>query len=225
METNKNIPKRLNFLGWAIVVLTGLGLVMALGQAVAGFREGWTAEQAKEAAATIAKENTHLAGRRIYKVADFEWPKGSAASREAVLTVINRIVKQNPACDAINRKSLTMNGGTFQIACEGTGDGQSFEFTAADATNGRGFAPEGPIAPISEADAIPACQQAVLQRVNHPSTVDWSLLSGSFDTFGNGGARFGIDFSAKNSFNLELTYRATCEFKGNKLTDFVAIEQ
>jgi len=185
--------------------------------------EGWVPSSA------LQKVKTSGSGRRIYTAADFEWPIGSAPARPAVLTIINRIIEQNPKCEAIDRQSLTMNGSgkgaTFLIGCDGGEGDQSFEFTAADASNGRSFAPEKPIDPINKSEAREACQNAVTNAANHPSTVDFSMFDTTFDTFGNGEARYTIAFSAKNSFNLELTYIAHCEFKGEKLTSFVLTEK
>jgi hypothetical protein len=171
---------------------------------------------------TLKAVRTNAQGRRLYQAADLQWPAGSAPHRRTFLAVANRIMEQNPKCDAINDQSLSVErdtGGTLlKIACYGAEE-QAFDFRPADASNGRSFAPVAPIAAVDKQQARNACQSAALRLASHPSTVDFHYTGETFDTFGNGGARFTTTLTARNSFNLELTHRATCEFRGNTLQD------
>lgn len=168
----------------------------------------------------LRKVPTATDGRRIYAIGDFDWPKGRVAERAAAVTVMNRIMKERRECEALDHQSLVLNkttkGDVFSIPCFTTGEMLPFDFTAADATNGRSFAK---VDPMEETDAVVACRNAVLSNASHPSTVDFPL-GYDFRTEGEGRTQVLMSATAKNAFNLELKFKVHCDFNGTNLTDF-----
>jgi len=65
------------------------------------------------------------------------------------------------------------------------------------------------------------CNEELKYRVNNPSTYDPSLLTGTSSNViaATGKNIVSIDFSAKNSFNLELEFVGVCDFEDGKLKD------
>ncbi|MFN3675623.1 MAG: hypothetical protein ACK4TC_06550 [Sphingomonas pseudosanguinis] len=116
--------------------------------------EGWVPTS------SLRKVGVTAQGRRIYEAADFDWPAGSKPFRGALLAVMNRIMQDNPACEALDTDNLVANKRgkqtVYSVPCWSEGDLQSFDFTAADATNRRSFAP---VSPMGKLDAIAACKQ------------------------------------------------------------------
>ena len=163
--------------------------------------------------------STDKSGRRIYGPSDFEWPDGSKPYRKAVLTVVNRVMSQNPRCDAFNSQSILMDkdraGPLFKAACFGATE-QIVDFRPDDATNGRDFTP---VDPIDEKTARVACWDAAKARASHPSTVDIATFDGQFQSDDSGGSSYRTTFTAKNSFNLTLNFTILCTFKGAKFVD------
>jgi len=168
--------------------------------------------------ASLRQVTTDKNGRRIYGPADFEWVNGSARYQKAILTVVNRVMVQNPKCDAFNSQSIMMNkdraGPLIKVACFGETE-QTVDFRPDDATNGRSFAP---VDPIDEKTAREACWAAAKERATHPSTVDISTFGGQFQPYEDGTASYRTTFSARNSFNLQLNYTIRCSFKGGEFT-------
>lgn len=164
------------------------------------------------------------AGRRVYREADIEWPTGSKSYRTAALTVVNRLVDENPKCDAINTRSLLVrkdgDGAKLHVVCFGKPE-QSVDFRPADATNGRSFVP---IEPTTQDVARRVCEAGALQRTMHPSTADFAIMSADFATRTDGTSTYKTTFTAKNGFNLELKFRVECELTGEDLTSVDVFE-
>lgn len=167
---------------------------------------------------TLRKVPVTAQGRRIYKAADFDWPAGSKSTREALVAVMNRIMTDNPECDAMDTDNLVANrsGGTvaYSVPCWSAGDLRSFDFTAADAKSGRSFAP---VEPIKKLDAISACKEGVLRKAVHPSTVEFPTFDYDFRDGGNGKTQVLMSATAKNGFNLDLRFDVQCDFTGANL--------
>ena len=174
--------------------------------------------------ASLRKVKTTASGRRIYDADDFEWPAGSNRYKTAALTVINRVMAEDPTCDAFNTQSILVEkdrkGVLLKAACFGEPE-QIVEFRPADATNGRSFAP---VVPVSLDAASFACLAAARKNAVHPSTVDMSIMGATFTPHDDGSASYLTTFTAKNSFNLELQYSIECLFRGNELT-FSSVEE
>lgn len=193
---------------WSYVAI--LQLPSDIGQA-----KGWVPT------ADLRPVNTDKSGRRIYGPADFEWPDGSLRYQKAILTVVNRVMAENPRCDAFNSQSILMDkdraGPLIKVACFGEPE-QIVDFRPDDATNGRSFAP---VDPIDETTAREACWSAAKERATHPSTVDISTFGGQFNSDESGSASYRTTFTAKNAFNLSLNFTISCSFKGN---EFMGVE-
>ena len=100
--------------------------------------------------------------------------------------------------------------GAYYVTCNATNGGPPFNvwFTPDEVNAGRTLAvPEA----YPEAGSRRACERAITGRVSHPSTLDVHRFIGYATTVHNNGNRTVIqEFSAKNSFGLELEYRARC---------------
>ncbi|HRQ63890.1 MAG TPA: zinc ribbon domain-containing protein [Xanthomonadaceae bacterium] len=77
--------------------------------------------------------------------------------------------------------------------------------------------------------AVQACRDRVRSNANHPSTVSFATFGQSTDAGGPGGGyRVRLDFTAKNSFGLELKFQALCVFapgSSSRMVDFGAWER
>jgi hypothetical protein len=197
-------------------------LVQVLGPAEFNEWRGWVP------ASALRKVKTGNLGRRVYVAADFDWPEGSRSQRNSLLKVINRIAAERPDCRAIDTVGLVSDGAgpgaTFSIPCFTGNDMLSFSFRAADASNGRSFAPVAPRKPLDKTEAFHACEAATKQRVRHPSTVDMSLWAIHFQDLGQGKTQLRTAFKAKNSVNLELEFEVMCDFFGRELADIAIVE-
>ncbi len=71
---------------------------------------------------------------------------------------------------------------------------------------------------LTESDAFAACEAAARQQITHPSTADFSVLDANLQSHDDGTALFTTTFTARNSFNLKLTYRLVCDFTGDEMT-------
>lgn len=173
--------------------------------------------------ASLRNVKTTPKGRRIYEAADFDWPEGSAKHKRAALIVMNRIMDEQPSCKAMDQASLMFDRarGVFHVPCFDGGDMKSFDFTAADASNGRSFAPVNPIGKLTATDI---CKKAILERATHPSTVEFPMLDYDFREGGNGQTQLLMSAKAKNGFGLELEYDVQCDFHGSELSNFIMSE-
>ena len=180
---------------------------------------GWVPTSALRPAKTDAK------GRRIYTSADFEWPAGTGSDRARVVKVVNRIMAERSTCEAIDPASLAKvsdgPNSMFMVGCVGE-EYQTVQFSPADADNGRDFAV---YAPIDKGVAFGICKDAARARTNHPSTFEMSAWDVDFRDDGDGRTQIISSFSARNAFNLELTFDVVCDFTGETLTDVRISEQ
>lgn len=78
--------------------------------------------------------------------------------------------------------------------------------------------------PLRESAAFETCKEAVLDRLTHPSTADFSIFGIGFQSYPDGTAILGTTFTARNGFNLEIKYEAACDFIGTELTDVKIVE-
>jgi hypothetical protein len=80
---------------------------------------------------------------------------------------------------------------------------------------------------FSKAQAGKLCEKLITRSVNYPSTLgvnNWDFGYKKFEPLGN--VKVWMDFKAKNAFNLELKYTATCTFEpGNPNGEIVAKER
>ena len=87
-------------------------------------------------------------GRRIYRIADFEWPASSRGHEKLVADTFNRIIANHKSCDALQLSTFNVSDGPdgplFMAICSGNGGDQNIEFTVAQARGG------GAITPVAE---------------------------------------------------------------------------
>ena len=80
--------------------------------------------------------------------------------------------------------------------------------------------------PISQMAALDSCERVARSAANNPSTVRMSrIMNASFRTWPTGAARLQTTFTAKNAFNLELTFVINCFFDGGSLVDYSIAER
>jgi len=69
---------------------------------------------------------------------------------------------------------------------------------------------------LTERQASAQCQEATLDKLNHPSTAGFNDFDTTFRQAGDE-SNFTITLTAKNGFGLELKLLATCVFDGRKI--------
>jgi hypothetical protein len=105
--------------------------------------------------------------------------------------------------------------GAYYVTCNAKNGGEPFNvwFSAADVEAGGTLtAPKA----YPEAPSRQACEKAIEARVSHPSTLDIHHFLGYATKVANNSNRIVIqEFTAKNSFGLELKHRARCLIQPN----------
>lgn len=80
--------------------------------------------------------------------------------------------------------------------------------------------------PYDERLSRDLCEKKIRKIAEHPSTVDIHSFTGyGTKVFPNGARDVRQDFSAKNSYNLEITYTALCTVFPDGKLDFRAWER
>ena len=113
--------------------------------------------------------------------------------------------------------------GAYYVTCNDSDGGAPFNiwFTPEQVLSGENLAlPE----PISESESIDMCHRAIRMNVRHPSTLDIHALGYSTNLSQNGIRELTQEFSAKNSFGLELQYIAKCTIHPGGKLEFDVIE-
>jgi len=176
----------------------------------------------------LARIKTSNDRRRVYQVSDFDWNPGNTGNHSAVVAALNTVIRQNPSCDAYDTSALivsdTSSNPSVDALCLGPKGPQHLNFTLAEVRAGKivtaaGEAPQSSevTTTLSSSDAYPICKEATLDKLNHPSTADFSIFDTTLDHTGNE-SRFTMGLTAKNGFGLELHMISTCVFEGNRLT-------
>jgi hypothetical protein len=166
-------------------------------------------------------------GKRVLTTGDIEWQPGSERDKAAILAVANKIIRQDKRCDAIDGRSLLVEGSPgarrYMLLCDSAADEVAIQFSARDATNGRSFAHEAEdetsvaAEPIAKRDAINACQSAIEAQLFQPRSANFRTIMDTTFTTDGSRARVTIGFSAKNRFGAELDQVAACVFDGTEL--------
>lgn len=142
----------------------------------------------------------------IYGEAEF-----SDAERQVLRRGALQVLKDEDNCAEITTGYRSgSRQGAYYVTCNARNGGPPFNvwFTPAEVNAGATLAvPEA----YPEVGSRRACERAITERVSHPSTLDVHHVIGYATTVHNNGNRIVIqEFSAKNSFGLELEYRARC---------------
>lgn len=181
--------------------------------------EGWVPS------GVLRTVNVDRKGRWIYAASDIEWPEGSSRYRSQVLTIINRIRREDQRCEAIVTDQLMVetDQGTpqFHIPCDGAEDMVSISFSPWDAARGRSFRMAlrdrpVPTTPIGKVDAINACEERMKQELLDPS-IDFDSFTSTVFSTNDALARVTIDMTFTNAFGQPIRSRAECTFEGEQL--------
>jgi len=160
-------------------------------------------------------------GKRIYEVGDLKEVSAiRSKDREAVVTILNRIMSGRPECLAVDLQGIEKRPSNYVAPCFTEDEPDYVDFQLADSKNNRDFTP---IRPLNQIDAATACQYAAKARSSHPSTFEpgWGH---EYKAGSKGMSVVDINFKARNGFNLELSMHATCSFKGDQLTNIEIFE-
>lgn len=122
-----------------------------------------------------------------------------------------RVLRDDENCKSLITGDRSENRkGQIYVTCTPSNGREHFNvwFSLEDVKSGRKLA--SPSA-FDESASRRVCNEAIRSNVNHPSTLDIHWITGYTSRVSNNGNREIIQkFSAKNSFGLELEYRARC---------------
>lgn len=180
---------------------------------------GWVES---EAIRTIEMDQN---GVRIFVEDDFYWGDDVTAKfKPEIVSVVNRIVRENDKCDDINTGSVVLSHEesspgqpVFSVSCNPYSTSFNVLFAPEDADSDAKFTAVQPIGRRGGADA---CEAAAKQSVNHPSTVSFSrLMDLAYDEHPSGRARVTSSFTAKNALGLKLRFQIVCLFEGGSMVE------
>lgn len=135
------------------------------------------------------------------------------------------LVAHSAKCDRVISVDLSDNRSTpkkeavFFVDCE---NGERFYVSENDIKkNTSAKSIKEAVNSYDESSLIRACEQAVKAKLSHPSTFDRSIFSTDVGEFPGGFGKKGVqfNFSAKNSYNLEVEMKAQCSFDDRGLYD------
>ncbi len=145
---------------------------------------------------------------------------GESAFTDAEKQVVKRgalkVLKDEANCSEITTGYHSgSRKGAYYVTCNARNGGPPFNvwFTPDEVEAGNALAvPDA----YPEVQSRRACELAIRARVSHPSTLDIHHVLGYATEVHNNGNRSVIqEFSAKNSFGLELEHRARCLIQPN----------
>ncbi|QNE33028.1 hypothetical protein F1C10_14615 [Sphingomonas sp. NBWT7] len=188
--------------------------------------EGWVPNKA------LRKLVLDDAGHRVLTAADLQWQPGSGSDRREIVKIANLILRNDKRCEAIDERSLLVEGSRsdrrYTLLCDGPGGSFPITFTARDAASRSfpgvadpaGSDPSGEAsfsAPISKADAADACIDAITAQLAQPRSADFHTFTDTTFNVDGARARFTVGFDAKNGLGLEVEQTAACIFEGDSL--------
>lgn len=132
--------------------------------------------------------------------------------RQLFKLAAKRVLADNPACNEISSGAKSVNAKSsdqYFLTCTAS-DGFLYNvFFGRQALDSS--APIRPPSPYDETRSRDMCRAKIMATAAHPSTVDLHRITGyGTKTYPNGARDVRQDFSAKNSYNLELNYIALC---------------
>ena len=163
-------------------------------------------------------------GKRVLVEEDFYWDEDTSQFKEQIVAVVNKISRENANCPnpdpgtvAKSKDRSKPGDPVFFVTCGNGADVFNLWFKPSDA---EGLTTFEAVQPLSQTAAAEACEQVAKAAATNPSTVDFSrFLDLSYTPHKNGSVRLTSSFTAKNAFNLELTYDIYCFFQGNTLVE------
>jgi hypothetical protein len=167
-------------------------------------------------------------GTRVYVEDDVLWDKDTSKYKKQIVAVVNRIAQQHSGCSDLDAASISLSPSrskpkdpVFFVTCNPSA-GVPFNVWFRPSDADKSFAA---VKPISQGDAVLACEKAAKAAATHPSTVDFSkFLDVAYSARGDGRVALDSTFTAKNGFNLELKYRIRCLFDGRTLIESNVVE-
>lgn len=167
---------------------------------------------------------------RTFTEQDISWDKNTSKYKEILIQAINRIHREDPRCkDHIDPGTVSLspsksqpNKPVFFVTCGTDMNVVNVFFTPEDVASSKRFtAPKH----IDHSRAVTLCETYAKNNATHPSTVDFSrILHASVSDHPNGRTTVISKFTAKNSFNLELTFDIRCLLDENGLIEGVVNE-
>lgn len=145
-----------------------------------------------------------------------------ADDRQTFKSAAKRVLADNPSCNEIYSGAKT--GDQYFVTCKadnGFAYNIRFDRQALDSQT-----PIRPPPPYDEARSKEMCRAKIMATATHPSTVDIHSITGyGTKVFPNGARDVRQDFSAKNTYNLQLTYIALCTVFPDGKMDFLLREK
>lgn len=182
------------------------------------FVEGWVPTEA------LRDIDRDTGGARVYVMDDFYWDNSTKNYQSQIVTVVNRIARENKNCGVIDPYSVALSGSrstpndpVFYVTCGSGMDALNVWFRPGDADAQKTFAA---IQPLEKTAAVNACERAAKNAATHPSTVGFSRVWDlAYMPHKSGRSRVVSSFTANNGLGLELKYRIDCLFDGATLIE------
>lgn len=168
-------------------------------------------------------------GARTFVEADFYWDNDTQRFKDEIISIVNRISRENRNCSVIDPSSVAKSGSrsqpndpVFYVTCGSGANVFNVWFRPDEAESAQQFIARTPLA---KGAAVDACEAAAKAAATHPSTVEFSRIWDlAYIPHVSGRARVVSSFTARNGFNLELKYRIDCLFDGASLMETQIVE-
>lgn len=160
----------------------------------------------------------------VFSEQDFYWDKDTSKYKELLISQVNRIHANNPACREIDPGTLTKSTskGTdkdpvFFVTCGSDNSIHNVFFSKSEAESGEiSAAPKA----MNESDAIEHCTESIKQNTSIPSSVNThNILGKAYMAHANGNALVTLDFDAKNALGDVVEFQAKCIVQPSGNTD------
>lgn len=162
----------------------------------------------------LLKKKVDSAGVKVITESDVIWDKDTKPYKSIIVEGLNKIHRENANCKEIDSmviksktKSTKVNP-VFFVTCGSGAKAVNVFFSKSDLKSGKQLLAARN---IDKGKAFELCKAGVLAKATHPSTVQFpSSLGANITEHPNGRTRVVFNFTAKNSFNLELKHKANC---------------
>lgn len=173
-------------------------------------------------------ENT-AGGIHVFVEEDFYWDSDTSKFKTNIVSIVNRIFRENTACTEIDTSSVaksatrsTSGDPVFFVTCNLGTSAFNVWFRPSDTPSSVTFTR---IEPLAKNAAVAACEAYSKSVATHPSTVRFShIWDMAYMQYPSGRARVVSSFSAENAFGIELKYRIDCLFDGLNLLEVSIVE-
>lgn len=160
----------------------------------------------------------------FYTEDDFNFSKEDKKYKDTIIKGVNYLSKNHKSCKEyidITSATKSMYKGTkenpvFYVTC-GNGESAVNVFFSKDEVKKNSI--KKSFTWIKQSTAIDICKSTLKQKLNYPSTADFSIFDTSVYEAPNGNTRVQFGFSAKNAFNVESKLLGVCLFNVNGLIE------